>query len=108
MRRLIPRKETANRKSRTRRQKNLPIAAEAPLILPELMPAPAPGSPAAVVKEEPLPFMVAEMALWGAAMSALVIPIGVATMLASPFAIARDLWRSRGNGLTAQTVVVPA
>lgn len=108
MRRLIQRKETANRTSRTRRQKNLPIAPEAPLVLPEVSAAPAPGSPAAVVNEEPLPFMVAEMALWGAAMSALVIPIGVATVLASPFAIAREMWRSRGSELTAQTVVVPA
>ncbi|HVW07036.1 MAG TPA: hypothetical protein VHC90_00550 [Bryobacteraceae bacterium] len=110
MRRLTQRKETANRKTRTRRQKNLPaaVAVETPLIPAEMTAEPAADTIAAVVHEEPLPLMVAEMALWGAAMSALVIPIGMATMIASPFAIARDMWRSRGPAVTAQPVAVAA
>lgn len=45
--------------------------------------------------EEPLPFVMAEMALWGTAMSALMIPIGLFTLVASPFAVARDIFRSK-------------
>lgn len=45
--------------------------------------------------EESLPFVMAEMALWGTAMSALMIPIGLFTLAASPFVIAKEMFRSR-------------
>jgi hypothetical protein len=88
MKRLIQQKDRTNRKSRTPRQKKLPAT---------VMAEPRQDSVVAVVEEEPLPFMMAEMALWGAAMSALMVPIGIATLIASPFAVAGDLWRSRGG-----------
>jgi hypothetical protein len=50
---------------------------------------------AAIEKEVPLPFVMAEMALWGTALSMLMAPIGLVAMAASPFAVARDIWRSR-------------
>lgn len=98
MKRLIQRKERANRQSRTPRQKKVPvtITVETPLISPQVTAEPEQDTVAAAIQEEPLPFVMAEMALWGTAMSALMIPIGVAALIASPFAVARDMWRSRG------------
>jgi hypothetical protein len=106
MKRLIQPKERASRKTRAPRQKKVPatIAAETPLISPQVTAEPGQDSVAAAIQEEPLPFVMAEMALWGAAMSALMIPIGVATLIASPFAVARDMWRSRGAHVVAETV----
>jgi hypothetical protein len=110
MKRLIQRKERASRTSRTPRQKKIPatIAAETPLITPEVTAEPEQDPVAAAIQEEPLPFVMAEMALWGTAMSALMIPIGVVAMIASPFAVARDMWRSRGGHVAAEPVVVAA
>ena len=96
MRRLIQGKERASRKNRTPRQKKVPvaIAEETPLITQQVTVEPEQTPIAAAVPEEPLPFVMAEMALWGTAMSALMIPIGVVALMASPFAVARDIWRS--------------
>ena len=96
MRRLTQSKETLKQKTSSVRRKQ-PVAetmrraaTESAAVIEEA------GSVASeVATEEPLPFVMAEMALWGTAMSALMIPIGIATLLASPFAIARDMFRSR-------------
>lgn len=110
MTRLIQRKEKASRKNRAPRQKKIPaiIAAETPLISPQITAEPTQNPVAAAIQEEPLPFVMAEMALWGTAMSALMIPIGVVAMIASPFAVARDMWRSRGGHGAAEPVAVAA
>jgi hypothetical protein len=99
MKRLIQPNERPIRKARALRQKKVPvtIATETTLISPEVTAAFGQDSVAAVIQEEPLPFVMAEMAVWGAAMSALMIPIGVVALMASPFAVARDMWRSRGS-----------
>jgi hypothetical protein len=54
----------------------------------------APDSIAAAIRnEEPLPVVMVEMALWGAGMSALMIPIGIMGMLAAPFAAVGNVFR---------------
>lgn len=55
---------------------------------------PAPESiAAAIAHEEPLPIVIVEMALWGAGMSALMIPIGFLGILAAPFAAIGNVFR---------------
>jgi len=104
MKRPIPGNDRASGKSRTLRRKKVPvvIATETPLA------EPSQETVAAAIAEEPLPFVMAEMALWGAALSALMIPIGVVTLMASPFAVARDMWQSRGSQVGSEAVAVAA
>ncbi len=47
----------------------------------------------AITSEEPLPVVIAEMALWGAGMSALLIPIGIMGLFAAPFAAVGNVFR---------------
>jgi hypothetical protein len=47
----------------------------------------------AVTHEEPLPIVIAEMALWGAGISALMIPIGIMGLMAAPFAVVGNIFR---------------
>ncbi len=54
---------------------------------------PLPDAVAKVKSEEPLPIVMGEMALWGAAMSALMIPISIIGILASPVIAAGNLFR---------------
>jgi hypothetical protein len=46
----------------------------------------------AITEEEPLPMVMAEMALWGMGMSALMIPIGIMGLLAAPFAAVGNIF----------------
>ncbi len=47
----------------------------------------------AIAEEEPLPMVIAEMALWGAGLSALLIPIGIMGLMAAPFAAVGNIFR---------------
>jgi hypothetical protein len=50
----------------------------------------------AVTAEEPLPFLEAEMVLWGVGITALMIPLGFIALLASPLIVARNILRHSG------------
>jgi len=52
----------------------------------------------ATTEEESLPMVIAEMALWGAGMSALMIPIGIMGLLAAPFAAVGNIFRPATEG----------
>lgn len=109
MRRLIQRKEPLKQRSRSARRKSDQGTAEIPSNVTATLPEttgerPSETTVAAAASEESLSVVVAEMALWGAAMSALVVPIGMMTVLASPFAVARDYWREAKSRATAHPV----
>jgi len=46
----------------------------------------------ALTEEEPLPIVMAEMALWGMGISALMIPIGIMGLCAAPFAAVGNIF----------------
>ena len=52
----------------------------------------------AITEEEPLPVVIAEMALWGAGISALMIPIGIMGLMAAPFAAVGNIFRPAPEG----------
>jgi hypothetical protein len=52
----------------------------------------------AIAEEEPLPMVIAEMALWGAGLSALMIPIGIMGLMAAPFAAIGNIFRPATEG----------
>jgi hypothetical protein len=72
-----------------------PLASAALAGLMEELASPPPDSPVtAVTEEQPLPVMMAAMALWGVGFTAfMLIPMAVAAVAASPLIVAADWFR---------------
>ncbi len=79
-------------KTQQKKSNEVHIASE-PILAVNLQEAAVkPESIAAAVAEEPLPFVMGEMALWGVGMATLLIPVSLLGLVISPFIEAGNIF----------------